>query len=72
MKKRGAGEGKCVGVWGKLKRGVGSVKKRGKGVGKCVGVCVWGGGSEKRFREVCWDVGENEKRRVWCEKMWKR
>ena len=31
----GKSEGKCAGVWGDVRRGVGNV---GEGVGKCVGV----------------------------------
>ena len=43
----GGDVGKCVGVWGKVKKDVWGVEKCGEGVGKCMGtvgkcVGVWG------------------------------
>ena len=45
----GGGVGKCVGVWGEVRKDVWGVEKCGR-VGKCVGMCgeEWG-----RCRKVC-------------------
>ena len=40
----GGDVGKCVGVWGEVRKDMWGVEKCGEGVGKCMGKCVgvWG------------------------------